>query len=273
VVAKGIAQQLPPVTIAFLRWGTASLIMLPLGWKHFQRDKHIIFKNKAYFFWVSLTGVALFNTFIYLAGHYTSAINLALIGTTAAPVFATILAGIFLKEAISSLRVTGMLCCFAGVLYLLCNGSWLQLLHLHFAKGDLLMLVSASAFAVYNTLVKKKPQGIHAMSFLLASFVTGSLLMLPFFIAEQWQTPTTHFSLGTASIILYLGLGNSVIGFLCWNASIAKIGASRTVIFANLIPIFSTIEAVLLLNETFTITHLVAGSIIVSGLIIANLKR
>ena len=47
---------------------------------------------------VALTGIALFNTFVYIGAHYTSAINLALIGTTSSPVMAIILARIFLKK-------------------------------------------------------------------------------------------------------------------------------------------------------------------------------
>lgn len=273
VVAKGISKQVPPISLAFYRWATASVCIIPLAWKNFKQDKAIILQNKKYLFFAALTGVAIFNSFIYLAGHYTTAINLALIGTTAAPVFATILAAIFLKEYISTLRIMGMVICFVGVLFLLSQGSWQKLLNFHFAKGDVLILISAFAFSIYNTLVKKKPAAISAMSFLMTTFITGTLIILPFFIIEKIGSPAIQWSITNLSIIAYLGIGNSVIGFLCWNASVGKIGASRTVIFANLIPILSTIEAVLILGETFTSIHLVAGIIIIAGLIIANFRR
>jgi len=112
--------------------------------------------KKTIYFWTAVTGVTIFNTFIYIAGHYTSAINLALIGTTSAPVFATILAVIFLKEHAGILRVTGMLICISGILFLLCRGNLQQLAHFRFGTGELLVLISAFSFAIYNTLVAKK---------------------------------------------------------------------------------------------------------------------
>jgi drug/metabolite transporter (DMT)-like permease len=273
VVAKGVAQQIPPISLAFYRWVLASVFITPFAWKNFQTDKAAILQKKQYLLWVSLTGVAIFNSFIYLAGHYTTAINLALIGTTAAPVFATILAALFLKEYISPLRITGMIICFAGVLFLLSQGSLQKLLNFHFAKGDILILISAFSFAIYNTLVRKKPANISSVSFLMVTFITGTIMLFPFYLIEKIHTSSVHFTVNNLSIIAYLGIGNSVIGFLCWNASVGKIGASRTVIFANLIPILSTIEAVILLGEKFTNIHLVAGLIIITGLIIANLKK
>ena len=72
-------------------------------------------------------------------------------------------------------------------------------------------------------------------------------------------------------IILYLGIGNSIIGFFCWNASIAKLGAAGTAMFGNLIPVFSTVEAVLFLGEAFTTIHLISGILVISGLFIANI--
>ena len=71
-------------------------------------------------------------------------------------------------------------------------------------------------------------------------------------------------------IILYLGLGTSVISYLCWNIAIGKLGAGRTALFGNLIPVFSSMEAALILNEKFTKVHIVSMLLTFSGIIIAN---
>ncbi len=111
IVARGVIKQIPPVGLAFYRWATASLIMLPLVWNRFREEKPIILQHKSYFFGTALTGVSLFNTFVYIAGHHSPAINLALIGTTTSPVFAIILAAIFLKSG--SGHCGCWACCFA----------------------------------------------------------------------------------------------------------------------------------------------------------------
>ncbi len=98
IIARGVYKQIPPVSLAFYRWSLASVIIFFLGYKNFIAEKHFVFKNLRYFFWVALLGITLFNTFIYVAGHTTSAINLALIGTTASPIFAIIISAIFLKH-------------------------------------------------------------------------------------------------------------------------------------------------------------------------------
>jgi drug/metabolite transporter (DMT)-like permease len=272
VVAKGISQKIPPISLAFFRWSTACLFIIPLGWKKFQAEKKIFTQHKTYLFLTALFGVGLFNTFIYLAGHYTSAINLALIGTTASPVFITTLSFFLLKEKIKSLRIIGMILCIAGILLLLSQGSFSKLMQLHFGKGDLLILCSAFFFSIYSILVKKKPATISPISFLFVIFIAGTIMLFPFAMIEMHLHAPLQWTSGMYLTILYLGIGNSVIGFLCWNGSIARIGAARTSLFGNLIPVFSTIEAVLLLGEQFTVIHFISGIIVIAGIVIANLK-
>jgi len=271
VVAKGIATQLPPVSLAFYRWSLACVCILPFAFKKILQQKNIILANKSYIFWAALTGVTIFNTFIYLASHYTSAINLALIGTTSAPVFVTLMAAIFLKEPLTGFRITGMVMCIMGILFLISQGSLQKLAHFHFGKGDILVLVSAFTFAIYNTLVKKKPAAISGLVFLSVVFVLGTLCLFPFFVYEKMHTPAVNWTPNMILVIFYLGLGNSIIAFFCWNAAIAKLGASGTAMFFNLIPVFSTIEAVLFLGEAFSNIHLISGLLVISGLFIANI--
>ena len=273
VIARGIAHQIPPISIAFFRWSTASFFILLIGWKKFIQQKEILLQHKSYLFFTALTGVTLFNTFIYVAGHFTEAINLVLIATTAAPIFITIFSALILKEKINAFRLVGMLLCIVGILILLSKGSWQKLLQLHFGTGDLWILASAFTFSIYSILVKKRPATISPMSFLVSIFITGTLLLLPFYLLEVHYTEPLHWTSGMLLTVLYLGIGNSVIGFLCWNASIARIGPARTSLFSNLMPVFSTIEAVLILGEQFTIIHLISGIVVISGLIIANLKH
>jgi drug/metabolite transporter (DMT)-like permease len=272
VVARGVIKQIPPVGLAFYRWGTATLLMLPLAWVKFREEKAIIFQHKSYFIWTAITGVTLFNTLVYIAGHHTSAINLALIGTTSSPIFAIILAAIFLKEPIKALRIAGLLLCISGIALLLSQGSWDRLKTFHFSAGDGWILLAALSFAIYNTLVRRKPAGISPLNFLFTVFAIGTLILLPFYLIELRYTAPASWNLNLVLIIAYLGAGTSVIAFLCWNMAIGKLGTARTALFGNLIPVFSTLEAVWLLGEKFTMIHLLSGALVIAGLVIANLR-
>lgn len=270
VIARGVNQQIPPVSLAFYRWSLATLLIVPLAIKKCKEEKEIVRKNWKYIFWVALTGITLFNTFVYVAGHYTSAINMALIGTTSSPIFATIMAVIFLKERLNTFRIVGILLCVAGIVLLLSKGSWENLASFRFSVGDLWVLAGAFAFAVYNILVRKKPGGISAINFLFVIFLLGTILLFPAYLTELNITGPVQWNGNLYGSIIYLGLGTSVISFLCWNAALQKLGTGTTVLFGNLIPIFSTLEAVWLLGEQINSIHLISGLLVIGGLIIAN---
>ena len=273
IIAKGVNKEIPPISLNFYRWLIASLIILPFAIKQFRAQWKLVKQSGHYLFWVSLTGVALFNTFVYIGAHYTSAINLALIGTTSSPIMSIVFARIFLKEKIGWMKLAGMILCTIGVLFLLSNGNFQNLLSLHFSTGDLWMLLAAFCFAVYNTLVKKKPAGISPINFLFVIFSFGTLMVLPFFIWEFTRSAPVLWNNHLILSILYLGLAASVICFLIWNIAIGKLGAGRTALFGNLIPVFSSIEAAIILHEDFNAVHITSMVIIFTGIVLANLRH
>lgn len=272
IIARAVAGQIPPVSLAFYRWLIAVLVMTPIAVSQFRRETHLIKSSWQYLFWTSLTGIACFNTFIYIAGRYVPAINLALIATTSSPVMATILAAVFLKEKITLLTVSGLLLCICGIVLLLSKGSWQVLMGFQFSPGDWWILLAALMFAIYTIMVRKKPAAISPVVFLYALFCIGMLLLLPAYLWEVTHTPAVTWNINLIWSILYLGIGASVISFLCWNAAIKRLGAARTALFGNLIPIFSTLEATMLLHERLENIHIISGILVIGGLAIANLK-
>jgi drug/metabolite transporter (DMT)-like permease len=271
IVARGVYKQIPPVSLAFYRWLTASVIIFPFAYKYFKNEWPVVKKSWRYFFWISLTGIALFNTFVYIGGHYTSAINLALIGTTSSPIMSVLLARMFLKESIGWLKIIGMAICIGGILFLLSKGDFQNLVYFKFTKGDAWVLLAALNFAIYNTLVRKKPAAVSRVNFLFVVFALGTILLSPFYLGELFYGPPVKWNMDLVYVILYLGLGASVICFLIWNIAIHKLGSGPTALFGNLIPIFSSLEAVIILHEEFTDNHIISMVIVFTGLLIANL--
>lgn len=273
IIAKALNDKIPPFSLSFYRWLIASLIILPFAIKQFGSQWKLVKQSWSYLFWASLTGIVLFNSFVYIGAHYTSAINLALIGTTSSPIMAVVFARIFLKEKIGWMKLAGMILCSIGVLFLLLKGNFQNLLSLHFSTGDLWSLAAACSFAVYNTLVKKKPAGITPVNFLFVIFSLGTLILFPFYIWELNHYPTVTFSTELIFSVLYIGIGASVICFLIWNIAIGKLGAGRTALFGNLIPIFSSIEAAIILHEDFTWIHTTSMAIVFTGIMLANWRQ
>jgi drug/metabolite transporter (DMT)-like permease len=272
IIARGVYKQIGPVSLAFYRWLIATIIILPFAIKKISSEWSFVRSSWHYLFWASLTGITLFNTFVYIAGHYTTAINLALIGTTSSPIMSIVMARIFLKERIGWMKLLGVLICVAGILYLLSKGNFKDLLALKFSSGDVWMLTAAFCFAAYNILVRKKPASISSINFLFVTFLFGTILLLPFFIWEHQNTSVTAWNIQLIGSIFYLAIGASVICFFIWNISISILGAGRTALFGNLIPVFSSLEAVVILNEEFSLVHVVSMIIVFAGLLLANLQ-
>lgn len=273
IVARGVIKDIPPVTLAFYRWLTATIIIAPFAWKYFVAERKIIKQRFFFFLLAAATGVSMFNTFVYIAGHYSSAINMAILGTCSSPIISVILARIFLKERIPALRIVGMLVCICGILILLSKGDLQNLISFKFTKGDWWILAAALTFAIYNTSVRKKPAAMHPVNFLFVIFLLGTVILLPFYLSELKNEGGFAINAFNISAILYLGIGASVICFLIWNKAIGALGSGRTALFGNLIPVFSSIEAVFLLNEKITSVHIISFILVVAGLVIANLKK
>ena len=45
IIARGVINNIPPVTLSFYRWLTAAIFILPLAWKYLKNDFKIAFNN------------------------------------------------------------------------------------------------------------------------------------------------------------------------------------------------------------------------------------
>lgn len=270
IVARGVFRQIPPVSLAFYRWCLATILIFPFVLTSVRADWAVIKRSGLYLFGASLTGIAFFNTFVYIGAHYTTAINLSLIGTTSSPIFAVILARIFLKEKIGPWKLVGMILCVCGVLYLLSAGNLRNLVEFRFTQGDTWVLMAGLSFAIYTTLTKRKPAGISSLSFLAITFAIGTLLLAPFFVWEASHSSSVKWTGNLILVIVFLGLGASIISFMAWNKAVPILGAGRTALFGNLIPVSTSVLATLFLQEDFNNTHIVSMLIVFTGILLAT---
>ena len=100
IVARGLSDSIPPISLAFFRWLVAVIVFAPFAFKNLLQEWPIIKKHIAYFSITSFLGITTFNTLIYFAGHTTTAMNLSLISITF-PVFIILLSRILYKELLT----------------------------------------------------------------------------------------------------------------------------------------------------------------------------
>ncbi|MDX2481289.1 MAG: EamA family transporter [Desulfuromusa sp.] len=269
VLARGVADLIPPVAMSFWRWAIALLILLPFTWKKTLNDWPQIKKHWKIIFLLGLFGIASFNTLLYTAAHSTTAINIALTQSVM-PVIIVSISFILFRDRIVPIQLFAIVLCTLGAGYIVLHGNWQRLLQLEFVIGDLIMLLAVSLYALYSVLLRKRPD-IHPLSFLTTTFAVGVVLLLPLYFWEVQKTPPLVLSQPVIISLLYVALCPSILAYLCWNKGIHDIGANRAGLYINLVPLFASVLAVLFLGERFEGYHLNGIVLIASGLLLFNL--
>lgn len=269
IVARSFNQDILPVGLAFWRWTIAVVTLTPFAVRVTVEDWKLVQKHLPYLAVSALSGVTVFNTLIYIAGHTTQAMNLALIATSS-PIFIVLMSRLFYGEPISLTRAAGIVVVVLGVVLLIAGGSLEKLLSISFAIGDLYMLLAAIIFAGYAMLVNHKPATMRMKTFALCTFSLGLLFLTPFYVLECLIYHPVVFNPSILLALLYVGILSSVVAFLAWNQAIILIGPSRAALMYYLVPVFSGIAAWLFLGEPIRLVHIFSMLLIVCGIFITN---
>src|SRR5215475_1275360 len=122
IVGRLAAGHIPPVTLSFLRWSAAFLIILPFAWKHLKRDWAAIRGKLGIMILVSITGIGIFNTLQYWALEYTSALNTLLL-QSAGPLVVAVWSLVLLGVRLTLAQAIGVLLSLTGVMVILMHGD------------------------------------------------------------------------------------------------------------------------------------------------------
>lgn len=269
IISRGLGNAIDPVHLAFMRWATATICVLPFAGRAMWDERSMLRKHLPYLVPTAFLGVTVFNTLVYIAGSTTEALNMALI-STATPIFIIMFARIFLGEAVTPRKLVGLAAAVTGVLLIITRGDLSQLARMNFVPGDLWMLLGSSIFAAYSIFVRRKPPTVSPRAFLGASFILGLAMLTPWAV---WTAASNGLPTLTPTIIgsvLYIGIGASLISYTCWNGAVSRIGPARAGMVYYSLPLFSGIEAWLILGEPIGWQHLVGGAAIIGGIALAN---
>ncbi len=269
VLARGIAELIPPVALSFWRWLLALVILLPFTWRHVRRDLPMIRKNWPTIAILGLLGIASFNTLLYTAAHTTTVINMTLTQAIM-PAIILIISFFMFGEKVTRLQVAAVAMCVGGTGYVIIQGDFGRLVQLEFVRGDLLMLLAVIFYAFYSVFLRKSPP-IHPLSFLTSTFTVGVAVLFPLLLWEQQAGAPYQVTLPILSSLIYLATFPSILAYLYWNRGVREIGANRAGLYINLIPLFAALLAILLLGERFQSYHLIGTAAICTGLLLFNL--
>ena len=272
VVARAVADMIPPWQCNFWRWFTAFVTILPFAWRHLREDWPALRRHWRFVVVMSLLGVTLMNTFFYKAGQSTESLNMALIAPTA-PIIILIFSRLLYGEAITPRRLLGMLVVATGIVILVSRGDMERLAALRFAPGDLWSLGGAASFGLYSLFMRNRGTDLSVFGFSAATFGLGALFCVPPVLAEMCWLPPVQWEPAVIIGVRYAGVGGSFCSFCLWTAAISRIGPVRAGIVYYSMPVFAATGAHIVLGEAVNTAQVVGGMLIIGGILIATLQR
>ena len=256
--------EVSPMLLIFFRWGFVVVILLSLYWRQMIDEWPIIRPRLKWLLIMGGCGLSLFNAFFYIAAHSTTAVNLGIIQSTM-PGMILLGSFMFFGDRINRLQFSGLLLTLLGVGVIVTQGSLEQLMQLTFNHGDLLMIFACSFYAMYTVGLKSRPK-ISGMVMLAYFSVAAFLMTIPLMIFESFIYGTVMPGVKGFAIVFYIAIIPSFLSQIFFMRGVDLIGPGSAGLYANLVPIFSAIMAVLLLSEEFALFHLAAMLLVFGGI-------
>ncbi len=271
VISRGMHAAIPPLALSFWRWAAALLLFSLFGAGHLVRQRKLVRRHARYIFIQGVLGVAGFNTFIYLAMQSTTAINAVLVNSCI-PVLIAVASWALYREMMTPRQCFGVLLSLCGVVLIILQGDVSSLGGMDLNHGDLLVLVAAAVWALYSANLKKYPRDMHPFTYLMAIMIVGVVCMVPFYLLEVLGGRGFVLTSATLATILYVALFASVLAFIFWNRAVRTVGANKAGPFIHLMPVFSTVLAVVFLDEHLRTYHFQGAVLIFCGIMLTTFR-
>jgi drug/metabolite transporter (DMT)-like permease len=265
IFARDLYDLIDPISFSFYRWLTACIVILPLVIMDRSNLWRLAKKHASYLIVTSLLGVTIFNSVIYHAARTTPAINLSLIAMTT-PMILVLHSYLFLGEKLNYKKWFALFIVFCGIILLISKGDINVIRTLQFSKGDFWMLSACLCFSTYTILSRKRPEDIDSKSFIFLTFMIGTAVLSPVFLYARSVNSPIEWTGSIIGAILYVGIGASLVSYYLWEKSTSIIGAAHAGAIYNLLPICSTILAIIFLGEQFTIFQGISMISVLGGL-------
>jgi len=264
-------ENIPPYSLAFLRWCLVWIILFPFTYKEILKLKYKIKKNLSLFLILGFTSVCIFTSFTYNALNYTQVINASLFNT-AIPVTIILVCFLLKIEKTNIFQISGLIISVLGILAIITRLDLSILLSLNFNKGDLFMIGAIIAWGIYSAYLRKRTFDVSLLTLVHIICTFGLIFLLPLFILDVIQGKNIEISSNLFYILIYIAIFPSIGSYYCWAGAVEIIGANRAGIFLSLIPLFSTILAIIFFNEKFLFFHFIGSILIILGLFLSNKK-
>lgn len=273
IAAKITAPYIPSCSVTFLRFALASVLMYFIKkWtekKELEPVYHLRKQDVPKLLFTGIVGMVGYHVLFFAAMNYTTAINSSIIRATD-PIVTVMIAFLVWRQRIPAKQLLGIVLSLVGVVLTLTAGDLTNLAQMELNRGDVYMVAAVLAWSVYGLYSKHRCKGISPVAITYYSFLVCAIVMIPFSLMEKpWEfVPQITWQAWMA--VLFMVVFSSGFAYYAQQIAIKEIGPARAAIFVNLVPVFSSILAVLLLDEVLQPVKIFTGILIIVGVFICQ---
>lgn len=264
VATKAALAEIGPVTLIFLRFAIAAVVLLAVVRELPPRHA-----------WPSLALMGFVGVFIHqmlqsYALTMTSATSTGwLIGVT--PIWSALLAAFVLRERFGFWKVVGLTGGFAGALLVVTKGDFsASVFGRPSTTGDLLILVSTVNWAVYSILGHGTIRTLGPRRATSGAMLFGTAMLAPVFAVQKGWRQIPNLTLTGWSALLFLAICCSALGYLFWYGALERIEVSRVAALLYAEPLVTVTAAALLLGERVSGVVVAGGVLVLASVLVAQ---
>ncbi len=264
---KIVLEEVPPATLAFIRFSLASLLLWGINRK-MNPGMRLAKKDRKRMVFCGAAGISLYFILETYGISLISAAN-ATILLASIPIFTMFGEKMFLNRPVKREETLGAVVTLAGVGLVIGNslnisGGYQEMI------GSLLLIGAALSWVVFSLANKALEHKYSVLFNTTYQSIFGSLFLLPAALMEynSWG-PISSVSWAN---ILYLTLFCSALCTFMYLSALKELGATITNVYINLMPFVGVLAAFIVLNETLYPMQIAGGIIVVIGISVANMK-
>lgn len=218
----------------------------------------------------ALTGVVINQTLFFYGLHLGSVIHASLI-MTATPILVVAVSWIMLKEAITYLKIGGVLLGCCGAILLILQAQ-VEGTSINEPLGNAFIFINAISFAIYLVLVKRLTHKYHPVTISKWVFLYGSIVCIPLGLSQIQEVRWSDFDMSSWLSLIYVLVFTTFLAYLLNALALKQVSASTVSVYIYLQPLIAVMIALGLEKDHLDVVKILAAVLIFSGVYLSGKK-
>jgi len=264
---KIVMEFYPPVSTMLMRLAISSAIIFVIFRKRIGKVERTDFKSFIF--------LSFFSPFLYFIGesfgvfHVSPVVAAVIVATI--PVFTPLLGYFGFKEKLTAVNFLGFAVSFSGVVVMVLD------VNMQFTaspKGVAFLFLAVFSALASMVFLKKLTAKYSSTTIIATQNLLGALFFLPLFLVMDFSD-FVHIrpSAGAIASLFSLAFFASTLAFIFFTSGIRALGVARASIYSNLIPVFTAVVSLLVLNEVIDTQKLLGMGLVLTGLFMTQLGK